>query len=397
MEELKSSFCFDDVHASLQRWMDDEFIAMASCVILSGQEIVDEYTCGFQDREKGTPLAMDSIFRLFSNTKPITAIAAMTLWEEGKFQLDDEIASYLPEFSDLRVLRAGSTDVSETEPLESAPTVRQLMCHTAGFSYGIFLESPVDSLYTERGVLHPASTLTSMVDTLSEVPLAYQPGARFQYSVSSDVLGRLIEVWSGSSFGEYLTKTIFEPLGMHDTAFYVPDSKHHRFCSLYAAADPEDPLKPGLSETPDLFGDYTRPRPLESGGGGLVGTITDYTKFVQMLMGGGEFEGSRIVSESTLNMMLTNQFPEGVKLQLPSWVMPDTVFGLGFALKQKPAEGEPEAAIGEFHWGGLAGTHSWMSPRGNLAALVFTQRMPGFWHPYSHEFKRSVYGAMVSG
>ncbi|MXW54701.1 MAG: beta-lactamase family protein [Gammaproteobacteria bacterium] len=124
--------------------------------------------------------------------------------------------------------------------------------------------------------------------------------------------------------------------------------------------------------------------------------MIDYSKFVQMLMGGGESNGVRIVSESTLNMMRTNQLPDGVALQLPSWVMPDTVFGLGFALKQKPAQGEPQEAIDEFHWGGLAGTHSWMSPRGNLAALVFTQRMPGFWHPYSHEFKRLVYHAMVS-
>lgn len=376
--------------------MDNDLIAMASCVILSGQEIVDEYTCGFQDREQEIPLAMNSIFRLFSNTKPITAIAAMTLWEEGKFQLDDEIASFLPRLANLRVLKKGTSQVTETEPLERAPTVRQLMCHTAGFSYGLFLESPVDALYTERGVLHPASTLSSMVDTLSEIPLAYQPGDRFQYSVASDVLGRLIEVWSGESFGEYIAKRIFEPLGMHDTAFYVPESKHNRFCSLYAAADPEDPLKPGLSKSPDLFGDYTRPRPLESGGGGLVGTITDYTRFVQMLMGGGKFEGKRIVSESTLNMMRTNQFPEGVNLQLPNWIMPNTVFGLGFALKQQPAEGEPFEAVDEFHWGGLAGTHSWMSPRGNLAALVFTQRMPGFWHPYSHEFKRLVYQAMVN-
>lgn len=393
---MSKNYSFDEVHASLQRWIDDEFIAMASCVILDGQEIVDEYTCGYQDREEETPLAQDSIFRLFSNTKPITAIAAMTLWEEGKFQLDDEIASYLPQFKQLRVLKRGSTDVSETEPLESAPTIRQLMCHTAGFSYGLFLESPVDALYTESGVLSPVSTLSSLIDTLSEIPLAYQPGHRFQYSVASDVLGRLIEIWSGGSFGEYLSKRVFEPLGMTDTDFYVPESKHDRFCSLYAAADPEDPLKPGLSKTPDLFGDYTRPRPLESGGGGLVGTISDYAKFVQMLMGGGELDGIRIVSESTLSMMRTNQLPEGVALQLPSWVMPNTVFGLGFALKQKPAQGEPQESIDEFHWGGLAGTHSWMSPRGNLAALVFTQRMPGFWHPYSHEFKRLVYKAMVS-
>ncbi len=382
---------FDQVHDSLNRWIDDEFIAMASSVVLEGQEVVDQYVCGHQDREAGIPLANDSIFRLFSNSKPFTAIAAMTLWESGKFQLDEPIAKYLPKLSGLRVLRRGSSDPTDTEPLDSAPTIRQLMCHTAGFSYGIFLESPVDVLYTQNAILSPGSTLESLVESLSEIPLAYQPGARFQYSVASDVLARLIEIWSGMSFGEYLKATIFDPLGMTDTAFDVPESKHDRLCALYAAADPEDPLKPGLTATPDMFGDVRRPRPLESGGGGLLGTITDYTRLVQMLMGGGELDGKRIVESSTLEMMRTNQLPDGVRLQLPSWVMPHTVFGLGFALKQKPAEGESDSAIGEYHWGGLAGTHSWMSPRGNFAGLVFTQRMPGFWHPYSHEFKRLVY------
>lgn len=392
---MSSKMSFDAVHSSLNKWIQDDIIAMASCVVLKGQEVVDHYCCGHQDREENIPLASDSIFRLFSNTKPITAIAAMTLWEQGKFDLDDEIALHLRELSDLRVLRAGSTNPEDTEELERAPTIRQLMCHTAGFSYGLFLESPVDVLYTEKGILHPARDLGTLVETLREIPLAYQPGTRFQYSVASDVLARLIEVWSGVSFGEYLASTIFEPLGMVDTAFHVEQSKVDRFCSLYAAGDSEDPLKPGLTKSPDLFGDYTRPRALESGGGGLVGTITDYTKFVQMLMGRGVFDGQRVVKESTLELMRTNQLPDGVELQLPNWVMPNTVFGLGLALKKQPALGEPEAAIDEYHWGGLAGTHSWMSPRSNIAGLVFTQRMPGFWHPYSHEFKRLVYEAMT--
>lgn len=384
---------FDAVHNALDQWVQRDIIAMASCVVLEGEKIVDQYCCGHQDRDENIPLTEDSIFRLFSNTKPITAIAAMTLWEQGKFQLDDEIATYLPELTDLRVLREGASDPTDSEELKQAPTVRQLMCHTAGFSYGLFLESPVDGLYTERGILHPGRDLDTLVNTLRDIPLAYQPGTRFQYSVASDVLARLIEVWSGVSFGEYLSTTIFEPLEMVDTAFHVEQSKVDRFCSMYAASDPEDPLKPGLAKSPDLFGDYTRPRALESGGGGLVGTISDYTKFVQMLMGRGKGNGHRIVAESTLDLMRTNQLPDGVSLQLPNWVMPNTVFGLGFALKEQPAGGEPNEAIGEYHWGGLAGTHSWMSPQANIAGLVFTQRMPGFWHPYSHEFKRLVYKA----
>ena len=385
---------FDKVHESLDRWVENEYIPMASSVILEGQSIVDEYQTGMQDRESKKPLNPDSIFRLFSNTKPITAIAAMTLWEKGAFQLDDKISNYLPVLDGLSVLKQGAQDPSETEELLTAPTIRHLMCHTAGFSYGLFLESPVDALYGQRSILHPGKDLDSLVETLSTIPLAYQPGSRFQYSVASDVLAKLIEVWSGMSFGQYLEETIFEPLGMDDTGFDVPETKHHRFCSMYSGPNPEDPMVAGLSQAPDTFGDYLRPRILESGGGGLAGTITDYTRFVQMLMGDGEWNGKQIVKPDTLELMRTNQLPSGVALQLPGWVMPNTVFGLGFALKEQPASGEPASAIGEYHWGGLAGTHSWMSPRAGIAGICFTQRMPGFWHPYSHEYKRLVYEAM---
>ena len=384
---------FNMVFEALQRYVDNDILAMTSSVILHDQKVVAQHLCGRQDRESDIEVKEDSIFRLFSNTKIITAIAAMTLWEQGKFGLDDAVAEHLPVLDGLNVLKPNATDVSETESLGSPPTIRQLMCHSAGFSYGIFAESLVDALYMQNQVLAPHQNLGEMVDVIAKIPLATQPGTRFQYSVSSDVLAHLIEIWSGKSFGEYLQHTIFEPLGMIDTAFWVPEEKVSRFCSIYAGPDEMDPMKPGLTKAPDAFGSYTERRALESGGGGLVGTITDYSKFICMLMGDGEFNGVRIVRPETLAMMRTNQLPSGVGVQLPNWFMPDTVFGLGLALKNKPAEGEPETAVGEYHWGGLAGTHSWVAPSIDVAGLTFTQRMPGFWHPFSHEFKRLVYAA----
>ena len=373
MAESSTEFDFSPVFNALEKYVNGEILAMTSSVVIHDQEVVAEHFYGCQDRDSKIPIRKDSIYRLFSNTKPITAIAAMRLWEGGKFNLDDELAEHLPAFESLVALKAGAANVSETEPLRSRPTIRQLMCHSAGFSYGIFAESLVDALYMQSGVLGPTQSLDEMVDLVATIPLAYQPGTRFQYSVSSDILARLVEIWSGQKFGDYLKQEIFDPLGMTDTDFWVPEGKHTRFCSIYAGTDEMDPMKPGLSQVPDAFGSYTEQRTLQSGGGGLVGTITDYTKFIRMLMGDGEVDGVRIVRPETLALMRTNQLPPGISVQLPNWFMPDTVFGLGLALKTKPAEGEPSSAIDEFHWGGLAGTHSWIAPRIGIAGLTFTQ------------------------
>ncbi|MBD3646749.1 MAG: beta-lactamase family protein, partial [Pseudomonadales bacterium] len=263
-----------------------------------------------------------------------------------------------------------------------------------GFSYGIFLESPIDAVYNERNLLGPNNTLANMVEQLGDVPLAYQPGKRWQYSVSADILAALIEVWSGKSFAEFLRERIFEPLDMPDTDFHVPEDKHDRFATNYVPVDPMDPMKPGLNAAPDqMLGNLMEPRPYTSGGGGLVSTIGDYTNFIRMLIAEGEGNGFRILKPETVRMMHTNQLPDGVQVQLPNWFMPDTVFGLGLAIKTAPADGEPPEAVDEFHWGGIAGTHSWIAPRANLAAIVFTQRLPGFWHPYYHDHKRLVYSA----
>ncbi len=391
---VDNPFDFTSMHTAIQKYVDDNLLAGASAVVLKENKIVDYKTWGYSDIESSTPVSEDTIFRIYSNTKIITSVAAMCLYEDGKFLLDDPLEKYLPQLANLTVLKSGSTDPLETEALEIRPTIKQLMSHHAGFSYGLFTESPVDALYMERNVLDPAGTLEDLVTKVADIPLAYQPAARWQYSVSTDILGRLVEVWSGMSFIEFLTLRIFEPLGMHDTDFHVPAEKHGRLATNYVPDDPMEPMKPGLNVQPDtLLGSFLEPKPLMSGGAGLVSTLPDYTTFIKMLVGEGVINGVRILKPETVLMMHTNQLPEGMGVQLPNWFMPNTVFGIGMAIKSQPLEGEPDQAIDEFHWGGLAGTHTWISPRAGVAALIFTQRLPGFWHEFSHEFKRQVYAA----
>lgn len=390
----KSDWDFSEVHDSLARYVHTKQLPMVSTVILRGKDVIDYFQVGDQDREAGIPLAPESIFRIFSNTKLITSVAAMILWERGQFQLDDRLVDYIPEFTDLKVVREGSSDATEVEDLESFQTIRQLVCHNAGFSYGIFQESIMDPLYGENRILSPKVSLEETMVNLARIPLAYQPGKRFQYSVSTDVLARVIELLSGKPFGEFLKQEIFEPLGMVDTDFHVPGEKVNRFCAIYGPPNVLEPMEGECQRTQDMFGDYTRVPALESGGGGLVSTIVDYTRFIQMLVGGGSLDGIQIIQPETLKLMRQPQLPDGIHLQLPDWEMSNTSFGIGFAVKQAPAEGEPDTAVGEYHWGGLAGTHSWISPKAGISGICFTQRMQAFWHPYSHDFKRRVYATV---
>ncbi|MCZ6501656.1 MAG: serine hydrolase [Gammaproteobacteria bacterium] len=380
----------------MEEFVDKELLAGAISVVLKDNKVVDKKTWGYADTDSQSAIRDNTIFRIYSNTKIITSVAAMCLYEDGKFDLEDPLEKHLPQFEDFKVLKTGATDPTETEDIQSIPTVKQVMSHQAGFSYGIFSESPVDVLYMEREVSNPRSTLAEMVDKLAHLPLAYQPGARFQYSVSTDVLARLVEIWSGMSFAEFLREKIFIPLRMVDTDFYVPEEKHGRLATNYRPTDPKDPMKPGLTAAPDVFlGSFLEPKSFNSGGAGLVSTISDYTNFIRMLVGEGEFKGVRILKPESVSMMHTNLLQPGIQVQLPNWFMPSTVFGIGLAIKNLPMDGEPSEAIGEFHWGGIAGTHTWISPGAGIAALIFTQRLPGFCHEFSHEFKRQVYKAMT--
>lgn len=387
-----SNYDFSPIHEAMQKYVEAGLVSGLSAVILKGTEVVDFHTWGNADIESRRPLREDAIFRYYSGTKIITSAAAMMLHDEGAFRFDDPVAKYIPQFAGLRVLKPGATEVTDTEPLSRPPTIRELISHQSGFTYGLFPETPVDKLYTEQRVMDMDSSLEEMIDKLAALPLIFQPGARWNYSIGIDILGRLIELWSGRTFLDFLRERLFAPLGMVDTDFHVPEDKHERLTTLYLPLDLRDNMKPGLKPCPDLLiGSVLVPKRFHSGGGGLVGTIGDYTRFIQMVANQGEWQGRRYLSPAAVELMRTNLLPPGVQVRLPVWEMPDTVFGAGFAIKNAPAEGEPASAIGEYHWGGMAGTHSWIAPRANLSGLIFTQRAYGFWHPFSHEFKRLAY------
>ncbi len=396
LDILPTQIDFSALHARMQWYVDERIIPHCVCLVMRSTDVLDYRTLGYMDLESREPLREDAIFRMYSNTKIVTSVAAMMLFEEKRFELDDPVARFIPSFSDLQVLRPGAKSAKDVEPARSPITMRQILSHSAGLSYGVFEPtSVVDQLYAQAG-LHLLSdtdgTLENLCEVVSRLPLAFQPGTNWRYSVSTDVTARVIEVISGQRFDVFLKERILDPLGMADTDFHVPAEKQHRFTTMYAPVDLFAPMKGGLYKADDpLSGMYSRPHAMLAGGHGLVSTVADYVTFLRALIKGGEWHGVRLLQAETLELMRTNQLADGVSVHFPMWEMKDNVFGLGFALKQAPADGEPETAVGEYHWGGIAGTHSWMAPRAGIAGVCMTQRMPGFWHPFSQEFKRMVY------
>jgi CubicO group peptidase (beta-lactamase class C family) len=380
----------------MQWYVDEQILSCVNTLVLRGTDVLDFALFGYMDLESGRPLAEDAIYRMYSNTKIVTSVAAMQLLEQGRFALDDPLEDYIEAFAGMQVLKPDAESVDDVEPAAGPIRIRHLMSHSAGLSYG-FIEpgSVIDQAYAaaDIDILNDFSlTLEALCDKLGALPLAYHPGRSWRYSFATDVLARLVEIWSGARFDDYLRARIFEPLGMVDTDFWVPPQKRERFVTMYAPTDLFDPMKSGLVKADDpMDGSYTKERTLLSGGGGLVSTVQDYLAFVRMILNGGTWQGRKLLEPGTLALMRENQLPAGVGVSFPMWDMPGTVFGLGFALKQVLREGEPEAMQDEYHWGGMAGTHSWMAPRAGIAGMCMTQRMPGFWHPFSHEFKSLTY------
>ena len=253
----------------------------------------------------------DHLFRVFSNTKLITSCAALLLFEEGRFQLDDPVEKFIPQLGNRRVLRPGATSLEDTEPARGSITIRQLLSHSSGLSYGLFDPGSVMfKAYQARRVLNPTRTLADMIDTLAELPLVYHPGTSWEYSVATDVVGRLVEVISGQPFDRFIRPRILDPLGMVDTAFVVPENDRGRFVAYYAGADLMDPMKPGLTRTDNSPwpGAYLRPEPWLSGGGGLVSSLPDMVALVRSLLPGGP----TLLKPETIAQMMTNQLPDGV-------------------------------------------------------------------------------------
>ena len=385
---------FNALHAAMRAQVDRQFLAGVSTALLRGREVVDRFCYGFADKESGTALREDHIFRMFSNTKLVTSCAVMLLVEEGRIKLDDPIEAYIPELGARQVLRPGATRIDDTEPARSSITVRHLMTHTSGLSYGVFDPGTLQfAAYNRAGVMNPTKTLAEMMSTLAALPLSFHPGTQWEYSVATDVLGRLVEVVSGSSFGALLQHRIFEPLGMKDTDFWVPEAKRDRLCALYVGVDLMDPNKPGLLRADDkpYPGAYTRKMPRESGGGGLVSTLGDTVRLIQSLLPGGP----TLLKAGTIAQMWQNQLPPGLCVQFPNVPrMENRCFALGSSVTIGPVADSPAEVTSEVGWGGLAGTIWWINPRLGIAAALMTQRYFGFGNPYTFEFKQQAYRAL---
>jgi len=395
MENLNvtaTGYDFRPAHAAMQRYVDADILPGFSSAVLVGRELADVSCIGWADKEARIPLRVDHIFRAFSNTKLITSCAVLLLFEEGHFQLDDPIERFIPQLGHRRVLRPGATALDQTEPAARSITIRHLLSHSAGLSYGLFDPGTlIFGAYNERKVNNPATTLAEMMDVLADLPLIYQPGTSWEYSVAIDVLARLVEVVSGQRFDAFIQSRILGPLGMVDTGFVVSD--RDRFVAYYAGADLMEPMKPGLTRIDELPypGAYLRPFPRQNGGGGLVSTLPDMLALVRSLLPGGP----TLLKPETIKLMMTNQLPEGVWIKFALLgELRGKVHGLGGALVLEPSAFDHPDARGEFFWGGAAGTQWWISPRTNTAGVVMVQRQMAFAHPFAAEFKRLAYEAL---
>lgn len=385
---------FADLHAGMQKYVDGDLLAGVSSAVLRGRELVDVHCAGWADREHRVPLRTDHIFRAFSSTKLITSCAALLLHEEGRIDLDEPVQRFLPQLADRRVLRPGAASLDDSEPARSPITLRHLLTHSAGLSYGIFDPgTPMFKGYNERRVRHPETTLAEMMDALAPLPLSFHPGTGWEYSVATDVVSRLVEVLGGETFDRFIERRILAPLGMDDTAFVVPEGKRDRFVAYYAGADLMDPMKPGLTRTDDspYRGAYLKPWPMLSGGGGLVTTLHDQVALIRSLLPGGP----TLLKPATIEMAMRNHLPHGQCIDfLGRGQIPGKAYGLIGAVTLKPSSIDPPDSTDEVQWGGIAGTHWWISPKRNLAGLVMAQRQLAFWHPFAFDLKRRVYRAM---
>ena len=351
---------------------------------------------GLMDRERRASMADDTIFRIYSMTKPITSIALMTLFEQGHFQLNDPVSRFIPEWRGHKVWEAGEGARMEFVDPVRPMTMRHVLSHTGGLTYGA-TNHPVDRVYREQGVQRGSGeTLESFVQKLARVPLRYQPGDHWMYSFSTDVCGYLVEAISGKRFDRYLKETIFEPLKMNDTSFFVAPKKAPRLAANYQR-EPDKTLK--LIDDP-ASSTYLQPPTFFSGGGGLTSTTADYLRFCEMLRRRGELDGTRIIGSRTLELMHKNHLAGGKDLtQMAIGAFSETAYeGVGFGLGFAMTLGEVEAGAigaGDYYWGGAASTIFWIDPKEDLVAIFMTQLMPSATFNFRGQLKNIIYSAIV--
>jgi CubicO group peptidase (beta-lactamase class C family) len=369
-----SSARLEKASAALGKLIKDGKVAGAILLVARQGKIVHFEAQGVRDVATGKPMEKDTICRFYSMTKPVTTVAAMILHEKGRIGLDDPVSKYLPEFKGLKVHTGGKGDEMKLLAPRREMTIRDLMRHTSGLGYGpgIPSNSAVDPLYQKHQVLAPTTSLEKMVEKLGKIPLMHQPGSQFNYSVSVDVLGRVVEVVSKKSLDRFMQEEIFKPLDMKDTAYFVPKEKVTRFAATHGLSDGKLIVSDSPTKSP-----FLNNAALPFGGHGLVSTARDYARFCQMLLGGGQLDDKRILQEKTIQLMTQNHLPKEAMPVRVSVIRREGVgFGLGFSVRVAADKSEPGSRVGEYGWGGAASTHFWVSPKDDLFVVALQQFMP---------------------
>ncbi len=386
------------VAAHFDRYVADRRLPGWLVTVSRGGELAWVGRGGFRDREAGLAVSDDTIWRIYSMTKPLTAIAAMCLYDEGLFDLNDEVGQWIEELREPRVYVGGPAEDPQTRPATAPVRVHHLLTHTSGLTYGFQRRHPLDAIYRAKGYdfgwPHGHDLATAVRDWCSS-PLLFEPGERWNYSVATDVLGRLIELWSGQSLDEVVRERVTDPLAMADTEWWCPEDKQERLAALYvpgaSGAEPFELLGRGARHRPSMFG----------GGGGMVSTARDYERFMAMLVRGGELDGVRILSRATLALMTSNHLPGGADLTAraeDSYAEVDYEglgYGLGFAVVVDGVANRSPLSNGTFLWGGAASTLFWVDPHEELSVAFYTQLVPTGTYPLRRQLQQLVYGALA--
>ena len=390
-----SSKRLNRVNERMQSYIDDGKLAGALTMLVRRGEAFHFETYGVQDFESGVPVSGDTIFRLYSMTKPITSVAAMMLYEEGRFSLDDPVGKFIQDFANMQVFDGMGETGMRLVDQDSPITIRHLLTHTSGLSYGLHRDTPVDAMYHEARIADADSTLKEVMDRLGKIPLVNQPGTMWRYSMSSTVLGYLVEVVSGVSFDQFLRERIFTPLGMEDTSFFVPEQNLDRLATAYV------PSRGGriAPHEGSVTTRHKRPHAMQSGGAGLVSTAGDYTRFCRMLLNGGELDGERVLAPKTVQMMASDHLTDDLK----PYIVEDRFygytkgcgFGLGFSVVEDIAQHGIPGSNGMYGWFGAASCYFWIDPAEELIAILMTQFLPVTWYPLHREFQTATYQAMI--
>jgi CubicO group peptidase (beta-lactamase class C family) len=383
-----------------ERYVEDGRLPGWLAVVTRRGQVAHVASAGHRDREAGLPITGDTLFRIYSMTKPVTSVAAMMLYEQGAFELKDPVHRYIESFRHQRVYRSGSSQAPVTVPATEPVRIWHLLTHTAGLTYGFHYAHPVDAMYRVAGYewdWPPGVDLATACDTWAGLPLLFEPGSEWNYSVATDVVGRLVEVLSGQPLDAFLSDHVFGPLGMTDTRFFALPTDHERLAMLYVAG-------PGATavRAEELGRAAQSPPSLLSGGGGLVSSAHDYHRFTQMLFRRGELDGVRLLSSRTVDYMVKNHLPGGADLEafgrplFAETTFEGVGFGLGFSLVLDPVANKVLSTSGTFAWGGAASTAFWVDPVEDVTAMFFTQLIPSSTYPIRTQLSSLVHQALMA-